>query len=305
MSGRERIGRAIAGLALAGLVVWGLALGAWLAVSATVALIGVLARPPARARRIGLVLVGVILTVGAVDTLVAVDRIGARARAGDLDLRDKVAVYGFNAVLAAAAVPAGFVDFAAETLALGIPWSSAGACPEERRVAYGLSGTPRLRRWRSSMPLRSPRIRRVIAGWANRLGPAEPGATRAFARQRIPAWRTERYIAADEANRVPVALNTPHTHVAASAAVVDGRWTLDVVVDLPIAYPPRATLQIGPFGLEEGMFHDARPLLEPYCLEYRFAVDAGDPILSDPEPARGPFESTSTAILRAIGAHYR
>lgn len=301
----------VGSIALLGvLVVWGVTLGAWIATVATVGLIAVIARPPERARGIALALVGFIVTIGAIDTLVAVDRIGARAREGELGLRDKLAVYGFNVAFAAAAVPAGFADFGAETLALGVPWSDAGRCPIDRLDVYGdalrlNAGPPRLRRWSSEMPLRSASIRGKLAEWAAELPAPEPGTTRSFGPWRIPPWPTARYIAADEANRVPVALNTPLTRLSARAVVVDGGWRLDGVVDLPVAYPEISTLQIGPFALEEGMFYDAQPLLVPYCLEYRFAIRADDPRLDDPDPVRGPFESASTAVLRAIGAHYR
>ncbi|MEO0603439.1 MAG: hypothetical protein AAF211_18520, partial [Myxococcota bacterium] len=213
-----------------------------------------------------------------------------------------------NVVFAAATVPVGFVELGAETLALGVPWSNAGSCPPDRRAAYGndLPGqAPRLWRWHSAMPLRSPRIRGRIARWVRQLPAPAAGATASFGPWRVPPWTASAYVATDEANRVPAALNTPRTRLAASAEVVDGRWRLHGTVDLPVAYPARSTLQIGPFALEEGMFHDAQPLLAPYCLEYRFSVWADDPVLDDPAPVRGPFESVSTAVMRRLGVRYR
>ncbi|MEN0065925.1 MAG: hypothetical protein AAGA48_27540 [Myxococcota bacterium] len=293
------------------LVIWGVALGAWVATLATLGLIGMVLWPPERAVRIGLGLAFVVITVGAVETLWCIDQIGAKAREGDLSLRDKVAVYGFNVVFAAAAIPAGFKEFGYETFALGIPWSNAGECPHDRRQAYGSAlrvrdgAVPRLRRWSSAMPQRSPRIRARLAEWARTLPKPVAGRVERFGPWDVPMWSWRSYIALEAANRVPVALNSPRTRLSADAKVIDGRWRIEARVDMPVSYPEGSTLQIGPFGLEEGMFHDAQPLLVPYCLEYHWTVWADDPRLYTIEPVRGPFESLSTALLRSLGAHYR
>lgn len=305
----DAVWRSIAVGGLGVLAGWGVSLGAWLATGCTLALALAIARRwPAR--RAGL-LVLAIGTLGAVETLWRIDRIGARARAGPLGLRDQVAVYGFNVAFGLAAIPAGFREFGFETLALGVPWSDAGACPPERLAQYaGLvpsvgGRAPRLRRWSSSLPLRSPRIRRRLARWAAALPSPTPGATAQGGPWRLRPWSWRTYLAADSPNRVPVALNTPMTRLSVVARAEEGRWRMTGTVDLPIAYPEQASLQIGPFTLEEGLWHDSRALLRPYCLEHTFAVWADDPRLDDPTPQRGPFERASTAVLRALGAHYR
>ena len=90
----------------------------------------------------------------------------------------------------------------------------------------------------------------------------------------------------------------------AEAVPAGGRWRLDLSVTLPMAYPEASTMRIGPFELEEGMFHDAAPLLTPYCLEYTWSVWADDPSLHHEGPVRGPLETLSTGLLRALGMRY-
>lgn len=312
--------RRVAGLALrlvvtvglAGLGVWGIALGAWCATAAVLVLGGVLWRGRTwRAGVVAAVALAGILGVGTVEVLVSVHRIGARARGGGLGLRDKIAVYGFNGVLSGGAAAAGLGPFAQETLLLGVPWSLAGPCPDDRLRRYGRAlpraypgHVPRLRRWSSDMPLRSPKVRKIVRGWAARL-PAPGSRERALGPAGPLTWPSSAYLAADEANQVAAALNAPTTRLSGTAVPVDGRWRLDLVVDLAVAYPERATLHIGPFALEEGMFHDARPLLQPYCAEYRWSTWADDPGLQRTEAVRGPVERLTTWVLRALGAGYR
>lgn len=308
MKGLRQVLRA-AGIGVLGLLVfWGVTLGAWLATLATIALCVVMIRPPRRGALVAAGLAGFVMTGGAAETLWRIDRIGQRAREGELTLRDQLAVYGFNVGFGLAAIPAGFRDFGAQTLALGVPWSSAGTCPPDRLAAYGShlprDGTPRLRRWRSSLPLRSPRIRHRLRRFAQTLPDPVSGATGQGGPWRIGPWSWQDYVAVDAPNRVPVALNTPMTRLSVTAEARDGRWRLDGTVDLPMAYPERSSAHVGGFTIEEGMWHDARSLLPPYCLEYRFSVWADDPRLVDPVATRGPFERTSTAVLRAIGARY-
>lgn len=154
------------------------------------------------------------------------------------------------------------------------------------------------------MPLRSPKIRQVVAGWAASL-PNDEGAARTFERVRISPWSSADYVSPTSANQVAIALNTPDTGISGRAEWRSDGWEIDLVVDLPLAYPTQSTHQVGWFALEEGMFHDARPLLEPYCLEYTATVHADDPSLRARSPVRGPLERASTGILRSLGAAYR
>lgn len=296
-------------VALTPLVLWGLALGAWAATALTAVGAGLLGwgkRP-----RLGLLIAGLVVAVGTPEVLWCVDGIGARARQGELGLRDQVAVYGFNVVFGMAAHVVGFGAFGWETMALGVPWSAAGPCSSDRLARYGrhlprayAGHHPRLRRWTSAMPMRAERIRRVVRGWAETL-PDEAGAPRQFDRVPIKQWHSADYVSPAAANQVAIALSTPTTGMSGRAEFVDGAWRLDVSLDLALAYPERSTLQIGPFGLEEGMFHDARGLLQPYCLEYRWQVSATDPALHAEGPRRAPLERLSTWTLRQLGARYR
>jgi hypothetical protein len=304
--------RVVASGVVLGLVGWGIALGAWVSVAAAVALGWAVWRGPGalRPRVVGGVALAVILVAGPVETLVSVHQIGGRARRGALGARDQVAVYGFNAVFGASAVAAGFGAFGQETLLLGVPWSLAGPCPDDRLRRYGAAlpraypgHRPRLRRWTSDLPMRSPKVRRIVRGWAEGL-PAS-GGERSLGPVGPLTWPSSAYTSADASNQAAAALNTPTTRLSGRATPEGGRWRLDLVVDLAVAYPERATLWVGPFGLEEGMFHDARLLLQPYCAEYRWSVWADDPGLQRTEPVRGPIERLSTWALRAAGAGYR
>ncbi len=304
------VARLAATLALLALVAWGVALGAWVATAAAVVLLALVrAGRGWRGAAAGAQALGIALAAGSVEVTLAARAIGARSRAGELSARDQAAVVGLDAALGVTAILAGFRYFGEETLLLAVPWSFAGPCPEERLRAYGSrlprgAYPPRLRVWRSDYPMRSPAIRALVRDRARALpddGPDE---------RRLPAagpltWDSAAYVSADEANQVPVALNTPTTRLSGAATRVDGRWRLDLVIDAAIAYPPRATLRAGPFELEEGMFHDARAVLVPYCAEVRWSVWADDPDLARTEPDRGPLESLSTGILRAAGAGYR
>lgn len=296
------------------LLAWGCALGAWLSTLLTLVLVVVLAR--GRSWHAGLLsaaLIASIVVAGIVETLYAIDQVGERSRQGELDLRDQVAVYGFNLVFGTAAVAAGFPAFGAETLALAIPFSLDGACPADRLKRYGdhlprayPGHSPRLRRWSSDLPMRSPRMRAVVATWAESLpADASEDSRKELGPHGPFTWPSSAYIAEGEANGVPIALNTPTTQMTGVAVRLEGRWRLDLSVDLALAYPSRATLQLGPFGLEEGMFHDARGLLHPYCLEYEWSVWSDDPSIFETEPIRGPLERGTTWILREAGAAYR
>ncbi|MBX2798692.1 MAG: hypothetical protein KTR31_13505 [Myxococcales bacterium] len=290
------------------LLAWGVALGAWLSTALTVA-VGVALVRWRHPRRVA-VLAALLVFVGPVEVLWSVHHIGARAREGSLPVRDKVGVYGFNVVFGTAAVAAGFADFGRETVAMGLPWSWAGACDAERLQRYGRhrprGAAPRLRRWRSQMPLRSARIRAPVAAWVAQLPADAPtGTVRELSRRRVGGWTAADYTSARESNQVPIALSTPTTAISGVATAEDGRWRLDLVVDLVVGYPERSTLQIGPFALEEGMFHDAYPLLEPYCLEYGLTVWSDDVRLQHDRPLRGPVERLSTWVLRFLGAAYR
>jgi hypothetical protein len=215
-------------------------------------------------------------------------------------------VAGLNVVLGVAAVFAGFSDFGWETLVLLAPGGVDGPCPDDRVRRYGLRGAPPLRSWSSDLPLRSERFRAPVRRWAASLPASAPdGTTRRLGPTGPFTWPGADYIAADEANRVPVALNTPTTTLEGVAVRDGGRWRLDLVVHAWIAYPEEATLQAGPIVLEEGMFADADLFLHPYCAEYTFSRWADDPDLQRRDAIRGPFERASTAILRGIGAGYR
>jgi hypothetical protein len=232
--------------------------------------------------------------------------LGARARAGSLSAPEQAAVAGLDVVLGGAAILAGFSDFGWETLVLLVPVSLDGACPADRVRRYGLREAPPLRSWASDLPLRSERFRAPVRRWAASLLEAAPeGTERRLGPVGPFTWPGADYIAADEANRVPVALNTPTTTLEGVAVREGGRWRLDLVVHAYIAYPEKATLQAGPIVLEEGMFADADLFLHPYCAEYTFSRWADDADLQRREPIRGPFERASTALLRAMGAGYR
>jgi hypothetical protein len=218
---------------------------------------------------------------------VALEQIGDRARAGELGVRDQVAVVAFDVGLAGVAAAAGFPAFAEETLLLALPFGE--VCPEDVRTRLGLPIGARRHVFASDLPLRSVRVRREIRGWdlaAGTLGPSGP-----------ITWPASDYVDPRESNQAAAALNTPTTRIR-GRATSDGR--LDVVVELAVAYPESSRTPIGPFALEEGMFHDARAWLRPYCAEYRFTVAPDDPRLADPVPERGRLERASTALLRAL-----
>ena len=303
----------LAAAPLTPLVVWGAALGAWIATFSAVGLGVVLWRGRGCAAvTLGMLLLGLMLGAGTVETLVSIDAIGARARSGDLGTRDKVAVYGFNVAFGLSATAAGFGAFGTKTLALGNPWSRHGACPEDRLARYGdhlprayEGHQPRLRRWASSYPQRSPKIRAVVRRWAEELpAVASEGEQRPLGPEGPFTWPSRAYFSPDEANQVPIALNTPTTELSGVAVRQADHWRLDLTVDLAMAYPERASMHVGPFTLEEGMFHDARPLLQPYCAEVVWSVRSDDPDLARTEAIRGPQERLSTWLLRLLGARY-
>lgn len=311
----ERAGIVARGAATVGLVLlvaWGVALGAWVSAAAAVVLgCAVWGARGCAGRAVGATALAIVAITGPVEVLVRVHAIGDRARAGALGPRDQLGVYGFNVVLAGAATAAGFAKFGEETLLLGVPWSLAGACPPDRLAGYGsrlprayAGHVPRLRVWRSDLPMRSPKVRRFVRTWADAL-PVGGGRPRDLGPVGPITWTTAEYLSPAEANQVPAALDTPTTRLTGRAVHEDGAWRLDLVVDAAIAYPERSALHFGPFVLEEGMFHDARAVLRPYCAEYRWSVAADDPFLRDPDPVRGPLERLSTAVLRAAGAGHR
>ncbi|MEZ4235409.1 MAG: hypothetical protein R3F59_04460 [Myxococcota bacterium] len=286
-------------LAALALAAWAVALGAWVSAGAA------LGFALARRGRAAPVCAALLVLVGPPEVLWRVHRMGAAVRDGrGLSLREKVGVVGFDLAFAGGVTVAGFSAFGRETGSLALPVSWAGACPPERVARYGGQVAPgaRLRRWSSALPMRSPRIRGIVRGWAGGLQGATP---RALGPTAPLTWPSRAYFAADASNQVAAALNTPTTRLSGTAVPVDGRWRLDLTVDLAVAYPPRSTLWVGPFGLEEGLFHAAQPLLAPYCAEYAWSVWADDPALARTEPVRGPLERLTTWLLRAAGAGYR
>lgn len=295
-------------------ILWGVCLGAWVSVLGGLALIGALRYARGCSGLVlGGALLGLVGIVAPIEVALSIDRIGARARAGELSLREQLGVYGFNLVFGAASVGAGFSGFGIETLSLALPSSWAGACPPERLARYGADlprayagHVPRLRSWSSELPMRSPRIRGVVSRWAQALPGGAPEGVRYPLGPTGPfTWPASAYTSIHEANQVPIALNTPTTRMSGEAVRVGDRWRLELVVDLAVAYPERSTLQLGPIALEEGMWHDARLLLQPYCGEYRWVTWSDDPGLDDPDPVRGPAERITTWVLRQAGAAYR
>ena len=310
----SRLLRVGGALVLVPVLLWGCALGAWFSTALTTGLVAVIGSARGwKGLLFGAGLASCIVAVGVPEVLLAMDGIGERSRKGTLGGRDKAAVYGFNIVFGGAAIASGFPAFGVETLALAVPWSRDGACPADRLERYGRhlpraypGHVPRLRRWSSDFPLDSPRLRLVVARWAAALPAEAPdGARRDLAPRGPFTWPASAYIAANEANGVPVALNTPTTRMSGHAVRVGDRWRLDLSVDLALAYPEQATLPLGPFDLEEGMFHDARSVLHPYCLEYVWSVWADDPALNNTEPIRGPMERSTTWVLRELNTGYR
>lgn len=309
--------RITATLFFSGLIAWGLALGAWLATTAVLILMVLTWRTVTRWTVLSaMVLFGLVGTVGAAETLWRVDQIGERSRAGDLGIRDQLGVYGFNVAFGTSAIVLGFTQFGNETLSLGIPFSVAGQCPEDRlrsyiakHPEYRSSGpspsTARLRRWHSDFAMRSPKVRAIVRQWANGLASAAPEGTERKLGPKGPiTWPASAYFSPNEANGVPVALNA-YTTMEGHATRIGSRWRMDLLLHLPVAYPKRnSNLQVGPFTLAEGMFYDARSVLQPYCGEYRWTTWSDDPQLQSTEPIRTVREIAMTGILRGLGAHY-
>ena len=295
------------------LVAWGVALGAWVATGFVVCVLLLTARRRGLLSNlaVGILITGV-LTLGSAETLWRVGQIGERARAGDLSMRDQVAVYGFNVAFGMSALVLGFPEFGVETLSMGLPISLSGTCPETRMQSYrksvqGIPGdlhTP-LRRWHSDFPMRSPRFRSKARSWARSLpSHADDGATRSFGPTSGFVWQARDYFSTEEANGVPVALNSPTTVMNGTATRMGDRWRLDLVVHLAVAYPKKATMQLGPFSLEEGMWYDSRSILQPYCGEYVWSTWSDSPELDVEGPLRTLRERLFTWILRQAGAHY-
>lgn len=295
------------------LVVWGVALGAWVA---TALAVGVLVLSARRRGLIGKLSIGAltlgVLTLGSAEVLWKIDRIGERSRAGDLSIRDQVGVYGFNAVFGASAIVLGFPEFGVETLSMGLPISLAGSCPEARlrkyrKSAQGISGDEPvpLRRWHSDFPMRSPRFRTVVRRWSRSLPTqAKDGTKKTFGPTSAFTWRSKAYFSTTEANGVPVALNAPTTVMEGVATREGDRWKLDLVVHLAVAYPKKATMKLGPFSLEEGMWYDSRSVLRPYCGEYVWSTWADSPDLEIEGPQRTLRERGATWVLRKAGVRY-
>ena len=142
--------------------------------------------------------------------------------------------------------------------------------------------------------------------WAQSLpDKAALNSRRTFTREGPLTWPGSDYIAADVANRVPVALNTPTTYLEGSAVRVEYGWQMELVLHLFIMYPKKATFRtaVG-LELEEGIFHASRRLLTPYCAEYRWSIRSDDPALDIEGPIRSPLEKATTWLLREMGAGY-
>ena len=295
------------------LVVWGLALGAWVATGLVVSVLLLTTR---RRGWLSTLVVCTLLTgtvtLGSAETLWRVDQIGERARKGDLSMRDQVAVYGFNTVFGMSALVLGFPEFGVETLSMGIPISLSGTCPEPRRSRYrrsvqGIPGDldPPLRSWNSDFAMRSPRVRSTVRKWARSLpSQADEGATRRFGPASGWVWQGSDYWEETKANGVAAALNSPTTRLEGTATRTGDRWRMDLVVHLAVAYPKKATMHLGPFSLEEGMWYDSRSILQPYCGEYKWSVWSDSPELDVKEAQRPLREQASTWILREAKAFY-
>lgn len=306
------IGRLVVSVLCLGLVAWGVSLGAWFATVCVSLMLAVLWTPRRRwSVPVGVLLLGLISVVGPIETLWRVHQVGERSRAGNLGLRDQLAVHGFNTAFGVSALVMGFPQFGVETISLALPVSLDGACPADRLRSYGShlprawdGHEPALRVWESDFAMRSPKIRNKVRLWAQQLpARADDGVRRSLGPWGPVTWPAGAYFDADEANGVPVALNALTT-MEGEAVRVGDRWRLELVVHLPIAYPKRATMKMGPFWLEEGMWHDARAVLPPYCGEYRWTVWSDDPDLQAAGADRTVLEQLMTAILRAAGARY-
>jgi hypothetical protein len=190
-----------------------------------------------------------------------------RKDAATLTFRDRLGVYGLNAVMGAGGWLAGFPEVAAETLALAWPGAPA-------------------RSWSSDFAMGSPRVRAVVREALSAL-PAAPNGTEVDLPARRVSWPS--YGHDEDSMRVALALNSPFW-LRGHARRTGATWTIQLAGTAAVAYPRRFLLPLGvlrdgqPWGLDEGLFWDLQQAgwLHPYTAEWRWAITSDDPRLADP-----------------------
>ncbi|HUB08749.1 MAG TPA: hypothetical protein VMB50_17205 [Myxococcales bacterium] len=192
-----------------------------------------------------------------------------RKDAATLTFRDRLGLYGLNAVMGAGGWLAGFPEVAGETLALAWPG-------------------PPVRTWSSDFAMGSPRVRSALGKALAALPPSPEGTEVELATLRI-AWPT--YSRDEDSMRVALALNSPFFLGGRARRTGQGRgWVVDLTGTAVVAYPHRFFLPLGvlpdgqPWGLDEGLFWALQRAgwLHPYTAEWHWTIDGDDARLADP-----------------------
>ena len=217
------------------------------------------------------------------------------ARAGGplFSARERLAVHGFNHLLALGGLAAGFPEVAWEAAAMS--WTAdplpPGATAADRRAQCterAAVGPGRERR--SDSPMRSPAVRRAVAAAAAKLG-QEPGSTREAGEVHFTRGGADNagYVRAlsEDSLRVALALEVPDSRLSLTRRV-DG--DLDVVWRGTISYPLGDYAFALPFPTVRGtrvlrvsetvfcgMQMDGA--MNPYPLVWRWSLSPDDPRL--------------------------
>ncbi|MGO9308037.1 MAG: hypothetical protein ACLQDL_03325 [Spirochaetia bacterium] len=180
------------------------------------------------------------------------------AAPGAFDLRDRLGIWGLNAAMGLAALPF-YPEAARETLAMILP------APRNAVRTFSI---------KARVPMRSERIRAVLAAWSVKLKQSSADTAELTSEQLF--WPPGAYsrLGSPEA-RAALAWNG--CTMTARAVRIASAWKVDVAIRERISYPwsSRVTLMRKPdLVIEEGLFRALEEIgwLHPYRAVWNFSV---------------------------------